>query len=203
MKIFTVLTATLIGLGLLAGCNNNVAPDSGGGTPLEALLRSQQAVFAQSSFRATSDVVEDAAHLNEHFTVIIEYLKPDRIHEQIGTHAEIISIGQAGFMKAEGGTWQASPVYANLAQDAKDTFLIGQTLSSDAQITALGAESLNGTPTLTYRVKYQNDSVAGETKFWIGANDNLPRRAESTGANIKTSVTTYEYNLPLKIDAPI
>lgn len=40
MKIFTVLTAALLGLGLLAGCNN-AAPDSGGGTPLEALLRSQ------------------------------------------------------------------------------------------------------------------------------------------------------------------
>ena len=184
-------------LGFLV-CLASQVPASAGNNASEVFVRAQKAVFDQASFRATTDALLDG----KHETVIVEYLKPDRIHEKIGTHMEIIVVGKNSFMRGEGGAWKRSPVFANIAQEAKKT-IAGQALLEGAVITPLGSENLNGTPTMTYRVSYKDNGIESITKYWIGTSDNLPRRAESTAKNIKYSTATFEYNINLKINPPI
>lgn len=159
--------------------------------------QAQQAAFQQSSFRITADTVG----AGEPIRVVIEYVKPDRIREALGEHAEIISIGAQAYMKGAHGPWQRSAAFANLAGEAKKN-LIGTALLAGSQITQTGPGTLPGVPTVTYRVTRTDDGVQNTTTYWLDLHTHLPVRAELTARGHRISTTTYQYNLPLTINPP-
>ena len=79
--------------------------------------------------------------------------------------------------------------------------------TSDLDLTFVGSEVLDGTPTWVYQYTTNikgPPALKMSSKSWIGIADNLPRKTEQESKpGQKTTVTYYDYNANITINAPI
>lgn len=194
-------------------------PQSGGsveppsGNPFDVISNAFLAQLQAKSFRATTNI-EPASGDPSQF--IIEYLAPDRLHV-ITDGEEQIAIKGKGVWSKEGDTWEEAPSgFAEILFAALTPESVQKTLKT-VQVNSIrfvGVEQLDGKPMFVYEYESVVDagggnSIQGKSKVWIGATDRRTYRVEAVadsaskpGAQDKTTVT-YEYDIPLTIEAPI
>jgi hypothetical protein len=152
-----------------------------------------------------------------------EFVAPNRAHitqdinlsDGSNIKKEWIFVGKDYYIKAEGGSWQKSPMdMGDLLTQFRDPKLI-ETITEKAEVKYLGTDTLNGAPMLTYQYTVKDLLGKGSvmvTKSWIGATDGLPHQTESendmdlgTGKMIhsKVNTTIYDYNADIKIELPM
>ncbi len=135
----------------------------------------------------------------------MEVVMPDKYH-LTGKDLDMYLIGKAFYMKVA-NKWQKMNMPPGISFDFANPQKIAATLGAQTDTKFLGAEILEGVPTLVYQY---TTSIKGPpaqkylTKVWVGALDNLPRKSESEPKpGQKTTVIFYDYNADLSIKAPI
>ncbi|HKP72965.1 MAG TPA: hypothetical protein VJT82_08510 [Pyrinomonadaceae bacterium] len=221
---------------IAAACSSNKLGTSGGGVslpgggtsgggstaaaispddkPLDVMTKAMRAQFDAKSFRAhiTSSLAGGADN-----TMLVEYVAPDR-YRMVGEgkmggkefKMEYVIVGGASYIKAPTGQWVKSPVdMGGMIKSFRDPKMLDE-LAKTADVKYVGAETLDGTPTLVYQYT-QNDPMGmkglkSTAKTWLSVADGLPRKTETegdyNGQKTKTLVTISDYNADIKIDAP-
>ncbi len=135
----------------------------------------------------------------------MEVVMPDKFH-MTGKDLDMYLIGKVFYMKIA-NKWQKMTMPPGINFDFANPQKIAATLGAQTDTKFLGAEILDGVPTLVYQY---TTSIKGPpaqkyaTKVWVGALDNLPRKSESEPKpGQKTTVTFYDYNADIAIKAPI
>lgn len=172
--------------------------------PLEALTKMFRSWSSVKTFRAKMAVTTSAGvpALQE---MILEVVMPDRFH-MTSKAIEAIKIGPTVYMKL-GPAWQKVTLNQNIDFSFADVQKWQSELGASSDIKFLGAEMLDGTPTLTYQYTVSIKTPTPTTttsKVWVAVADGLPRKIESTNQNgAKTVIVFYDYNASIAIDAPI
>lgn len=187
-------------------------PDAPSGAPLDIVKKASLDVFSANSVRAVT-LIEPAD--GSQSTLTLEYVKPDRIHVVQSDGAENIAIKGVGFWTKTADIWEmdgpraAEFLFAFLdAQALEQSFKVIQVDS----IQFVGAELLNGKPTFVYTyktvVEFGEQKSNGIGKLWVGALDGRAYKGESTSDSFATpgkqdhTIVTYEYDIPITIQAP-
>lgn len=199
-----------------APSGGSVNPQTPSGAPLDVVKTASLKVFDAKSVRA-STLVEPAD--GNKVTLILEYVQPDRIHvvqtDPTGQSVERIAIKDKGFWTKTGDIWQAEGAdaaklfFALLSSDAlEESFKVIQVDSIQFE----GAEQLDGKPVFVYTYKtvvdYGGQKANGIGKLWVGAVDGRAYKGESTSESLALpgkqdhTVVTYEYDIPITIEAP-
>ncbi len=169
--------------------------------PLDALTAMFRGWSNVKTFRAKATVTPAKGAAQE---MTMEVVVPDRFHLTSKTF-EAIKIGSTMYMKI-GASWQKITLGQNLDFSFGDIKKLESELGTSTDVKFLGAEVLDGTPTLTYQYTVSIKTPTPTTttsKVWVAVADGLPRRMESTSKNgTKTVVTFYDYNASFTIDAP-
>ncbi len=134
----------------------------------------------------------------------LELVMPNKFHmtskDAAGKELEMYLIGTTFYMKV-GTKWQKVAIPAGMNFDFANPTKVAATMGAQKDVKFVGAEVLDGVPTLIYQYTSTTKAV---TKVWIGALDSLPRKSESEPkAGQKTTVTFYDYNASITITAPI
>ncbi len=135
----------------------------------------------------------------------MEVVMPDKFH-MVGKDIEMYLIGKNFYMKV-GTKWQKMTMPPGTNFDFANPQKIAATMGAQTDVKFLGAEVLDGVPTLIYQY---TTSIKGPpaqkytSKVWVGAVDSLPRKSESEPKpGQKTTVIFYDYNANITIAAPI
>ena len=169
-------------------------------------------VFATDSVRAKTTINLVGS---ESQTLLLEYVKPDRMRIVQSDGTEQIAIKGKGMWKKVGDTWESQGAeMADLLFGFIDSSAVEETLKSIQidSVKLVGPELHNGVPTFvyTYNTKVDLGGVTnnGTGKVWIGALDGRVYRADSESDSIAspgkkdTTTATYEYDIPITIQAP-
>ena len=172
--------------------------------PLDALTKMFSGWASVKTFRAKmTTTTATGTPAPQEFT--LEVVTPDRFH-MTSKSIEAIKIGAVFYMKI-GNAWQKVALPQSVDFSFGDVKKLQSELGASTDVKFLGAEVLDGTPTLTYQYTTSIKTPTPTTttsKVWVAVADGLPRRMESvskTGA--KTVITLYDYNASFSIDAPI
>jgi outer membrane lipoprotein-sorting protein len=134
----------------------------------------------------------------------LDVVLPDRFHVT-SQQLEMILVGKTVYMKVA-NKWQkvaTTQFDLSLADPGK----LEKDLQSATGTKVMGTDDLNGTPAFVYQFTTSVKGPPAQThtyKVWIGAKDGLPRQMEvdvNTGA--KTTISFFDYNTPITINAPI
>jgi hypothetical protein len=193
-----------------ASGGGNVKPPEG--APLDVVKKSLLSVFESDSVRAKTVLMPAEG---ESQTLLLEYVKPDRMRIVQPDGTEQIAIKGKGIWKKEGDTWEGEgPEMANMLFGFIEASAVQESLKSIQidSVQLVGPDLLEGKPMFVYTYKTQVDMGGtknnGVGKIWIGALDGRPYKGDSESDSIaspgKTDRTqvTYEYDLPLEIQAP-
>lgn len=135
----------------------------------------------------------------------MDVVMPDRMH-LITKGVDVIKIGAVIYMKV-GTMWQKVALPQGLDFSFADVKKLQSEFGASTDVKFIGAEVLDGTPTLTYQYTVSIKTPVATTttsKVWVAVSDGLPRRTESVSkSGAKTVVTFYDYNAAITIDAPI
>ena len=187
-----------------AGGPQATTPSGGNTADFEMLAQAISAQLAAKSYRARMDTVFE----EQDRSATVEFVAPDRFH-MTSDFAENIAIGSNTWMKVENKSWQKSPVDMSQALKQFRNPKMLEEMRKNTTVKALGPDTLDGMPmnvfeTITANAPGTDSPVHG--KIWVGAADNLPRRAETVGEfkgkTSKVTITYFDYNADIKIEAP-
>lgn len=182
------------------------------GTPSDVVKKASLEIFTSDTVRAKT-VIKPAD--GSESTLTLEYVKPDRIHVVQSDGTERIALRGKGLFSKTGSTWQADGIDA---ADFLFALLDPQALAESFQVIQtdsiqyVGAELLDGKPVFMYTYKtvvdFGRQTARGDGKLWVGALDGRAYRGESTNDSLATpgtqdhTVVTYQYDIPITIEAP-
>lgn len=182
------------------------------GAPLDVVKKALLSVFESKSVRAKTVLMPAEG---ESQTLLLEYVKPDRMRIVQPDGTEQIAIKDKGIWKKEGDTWEGEgPEMANMLFGFIEASAVEESLKNIQidSVQFVGPDLLDGKPMFVYTYKTQVDLGGtknnGVGKIWIGALDGRPYKGDSESDSMaspgKTDRTevTYEYDLPLDIQAP-
>ena len=182
------------------------------GAPFDFLKKALLSVFASKSVRAETVLTSADGSVR---TLLLEYLKPDRMRIISPDGAEQIAIkGQGVWRKVDGAWHTEDPQLADMLFDVIAASTVEETLKTIQieSVEFVGADLLDGKPMFVYTYKAQTDmgnvKINSNGKIWIGALDGRPYKGESTNDSLATpgkldhTTVTYEYDLALDIQAP-
>jgi hypothetical protein len=187
----------LIGLVLL------VLSASAGAAPRDELHAAYTRFLAATSFRATVTDVNKGQQLSS-----MHFVAPDRYHIQNGQgQMEQVLIGDDAYTLIDGRR-------VKLPMPIKVGRIVGQyrnqaaldELARDLDVTALGEDSVDGTPARVYAYT-QTEPARADVKVWVGIASGLPIQLESEGrfmgVKSKTRLRYYDYNdASIRVTAP-
>jgi len=187
----------LIGLVLV------VLAASAGAAPRDELHAAYTRFLAATSFRATVTDVNKGQQLSS-----MHFVAPDRYHIQNGQgQMEQVLIGDDAYTLIDGKR-------VKLPMPIKVGRIVGQyrnqaaldELARDLDVTALGEDSVDGTPAKVYSYT-QTEPARADVKVWIGIASGLPIQLESEGrfmgVKSKTRLRYYDYNdASIRVTAP-
>ncbi len=124
-------------------------------------------------------------------TTTLEYLAPNRYRMQTQVGTQYV-IGDTMYMTIDGRTMRIPMPKGTMTQWRQTDRAFREV--DNAQIEALGNETLDGKPMKKYRMIQTVDGSRTETLLWVGANG-LPAKMQTTGtAGHKTYTTTIVYS---------
>lgn len=173
--------------------------------PLDVLTKAAKAQLETKSFRARMISSIDGG---KESTRIVECVAPDRFHIT-GENDEMILAGGSVFMKSPAGDWTKllfdPSAMINQIRDANRF----DEIRKSTDVGLIGAEVVEGVPTLVYRYSLKNAfgmNFTSNCKMWVGVTDSLPRKMEVDGVfnkvKSKSIVTYYDYGADIKIEPP-
>jgi hypothetical protein len=174
-------------------------PDSAA-NPLASLTHAFGGWLSAKSFRAHVNTTTGKTTTDS----LIEVVMPDRFHFT-NKSSEIIKIGNDFYSKT-GTTWRKVTAPQSFDVSFADTRKIQEQLGLSSEQKFVGAEVLDGTPTLLYQYVTIVNSPPNTTttKVWVGAADGLPRKSESLSKSGTHTLVLYsDYNANISIDPPI
>jgi outer membrane lipoprotein-sorting protein len=119
---------------------------------------------------------------------------------------EMILIGSTAYLKL-GDKWQKAALPKGIDLSLADPKKLETEMGTTTDIKFVGSEVLDGTPTWVYQYTTNikgPPALKMSSKSWIGIADNLPRKTEQESKpGQKTTVTFYDYNANITINAPI
>lgn len=205
----TVLAATGAPTALSGGAGDLKPPE---GAPLDVVKRATLKAFEANSVRAKT--VIDAAD-GSHITLLIEYVKPDRVHMVQPDGGEFIAIKGKGVWRKTGAAWEgmgaeaASMFFTFLEPTAIEETL--KLIETDS-VQFVGPALLDGKPMFVYTYKTKLDmgtqATQGSNKIWLGALDGRAYRVETVSdspvlvGKQDHTLATYEYDIPIVIEPP-
>ena len=148
-------------------------------------------------------------------TITIEYVKPDRVRVIQPDGGEVIAIKGKGAWQKTGDKWQpmgtqAADMFFTFLEPAAIEEMLKLIQVDSVQL--VGPELLDGKPVFvyTYKTKIQSagQPIEGSNKIWVGAVDGRAYRVETTSESLVNkgkqdhTLATYEYDVPLTIEAP-
>lgn len=195
------------------------APVSGGGeakppegAPLDVVKKALLNVFTANTVRAKTVLMSASG---ESQTLLMEYVKPDRMRIVQPDGTEQIAIKGKGIWKKVDDKWEGEGAeMANMLFGFIEASAVEESLKSIQidSVQFVGPDLLDGKPMFVYTYKTQVDLGGtknnGTGKIWIGALDGRPYKGDSESDSVaspgKTDRTqvTYEYDLNLNIQAP-
>jgi hypothetical protein len=184
------------------------------GDPFEFIKSATLAQLQATSFRATTNLESGDGTKSQ---LIIEYVAPDRIHVNLGGGNEQIAIKGKGAWIKENDTWEASPpgseaiLFSALSPESAEQTLANTKIDT---VRFVGVELLNAMPMFVYTYESEIDmgtgaTIQGMNKVWIGVVDRRVHQVEATTNSIVKEgaqdrvIATYEYDIPITIEAPI
>ena len=188
----------------LPGATTQVAPPTKipeASNPLDALTQTFRGLGNVKSFRARIAMAGTPAGAQE---MNLEVVLPDRFH-MVSKQTEMIILNQAVYIKVA-GQWQKMPMTQGIDLSMTDPQKLQTTLGAATDVKLIGAEVLDGTPTMVYQytTKIGTQPQPFTSKIWVGVSDNLPRKIESESQpGQKTTITFYDYGANIAINPPI
>lgn len=188
---------------LLAGLALLVLAGIATAAPRDELHAAYTRFLAATSFRATVTDVNKGQQLSS-----MHFVAPDRYHIQNGQgQMEQILIGDDAYTLIDGKR-------VKLPMPIKVGRIVGQyrnqaaldELARDLDVTALGEDTVDGTPAKVYTYT-QTEPARADVKVWIGIASGLPIQLESEGrfmgVKSKTRLRYYDYDdASIRVTAP-
>lgn len=182
------------------------------GAPFDVVKKSLLNVFTANTVRANTNIETGDGSKS---TLLLEYIKPDRMHIVQSDGGESIAIKGKGVWTKKDGKWEAEDaqmadmLFGFIAPEAIQESLKTMLVES---VQFVGPELLDGKPTLVYtyktKLEFGDTTSSGTGKIWIGALDGRPYRGESESESISTkgkldkTLVVYEYDVPITIEPP-
>jgi hypothetical protein len=192
---------------------------TGGSAAADIITDAQRAALSAKSYRSTTVTTTADGKTG---TSVAEFVAPDRIHEVINTGGrvvtEIIVIRGQGMWQKQNGKWMKLPAQAGetffrlfdpkFYEEVRKGINIGT-------VQLVGADVLNGKPTLVYSYTTELDAgsnttaLKGSYKIWIGALDHRAYKIEGNSESLLVKggknhiVSTFEYDIPITIEPPV
>ncbi len=170
--------------------------------PLSSLQNIFKGWSSVKSFRAKMTTTGLPTGTQE---MTLEVVMPDRFHVTM-PQLEAILIAKTVYLKI-GTTWQKVALPQGIDVSAANLQQYGSQLGTNSQVKFVGAEVLDGVPTVVYQYTTTIKGPPAQTintKVWIGVADNLPRKVEtSPKAGQTTTIIFSDFNAPITINAPI
>jgi hypothetical protein len=171
--------------------------------PRDELHAAYTRFLAATSFRATVTDVNKGQQLSS-----MHFVAPDRYHIQNGQgQMEQILIGDDAYTLIDGKR-------VKLPMPIKVGRIVGQyrnqaalnELARDLEVTALGEDTIDGTPAKVYTYT-QTEPARADVTVWIGIASGLPIQLESEGrfmgVKSKTRLRYYDYDdASIRVSAP-
>jgi hypothetical protein len=133
----------------------------------------------------------------------IKYVAPDRYYFKQGAN-EAIVVGDQTFTK-ENGVWKKSDFDMSGLKKIHENALTEEDVKKIQNAEIIGSETLNGRKTTIYAHSMMNGSVVTATKMWIDQATRLVMKTvveNRAGKQVQRVVTTYDFESPVKIEAP-
>ena len=133
----------------------------------------------------------------------IKYVAPDSFYFKQGPN-EAIVIGDQTFTK-ENGKWAKSAFDMSGLKKIQENALTEEDVKKLANVQVTGNETLNGRKTTIYAHSVMNGSVESATRMWIDDETKLVMKTvveSRVGKQVQRIVTTYDFDTPVKIEAP-
>jgi outer membrane lipoprotein-sorting protein len=213
MKCSLSCLALAVGTGIIFTAVASAADD-----PVETIRKAQKAQTEASSCRVK--VMSTDLDSQKASTIILETVKPDQVHFRMEDNGqakmEMWSDGKKTFMR-NGPSGEIKELPASMSAmiaQAREQTSINALLDMAKDIKFVGHENVNGASASIYIFKTEMMGFATTSKFWISDADNRPLKAEGEthgelkiGAgpghvSNKKSLTTFEYDLAIKIVVP-
>lgn len=181
--------------------------------PLDAMLK---AVHAQLDAKSYRGHIETTASNGTTSKLLVEYAAPDRYHLSTESQTngrqfniEYIIVGKDTYMKTNNGAWARFPVdMSSMLTSIRNPRMMDE-LTKGADVRLVGADTLDGVPTLVYEYTMNNAAgmnIKSTAKTWVAIADGLPRKTESesdfNGVKTKSVATITDYNSDIKIELP-
>jgi len=182
------------------------------GAPLDVVKKAMLNVFTANSVRATT-ILQSAN--GESQTLLLEFVKPDRMRIVQPDGGEQIAVKGKGVWRKVGDKWEnqgaqmADMLFGLFEASAVEESL--QAIQVDS-VQFVGPDLVDGKPMFVYTYKTTVDMGGtknlGTGKIWLGALDGRVYKGESDSESLampgKTdhTIVTYEYDIPLDIQAP-
>lgn len=133
----------------------------------------------------------------------IKYVAPDRYYFKQGPN-EAIVIGDQTFTKEE-GKWRKSDFDMSGLKKIQENALTEEDVKKIKNAQVIGNETVNGRKTTIYAHSMINGTVEAATKMWIDDETKLVIKTiveNRAGKQVQRVVTTYDFDTPVKIEAP-
>jgi len=203
-KNFYLLGLFVLCLFMADGVRGQVAPDSR--KELNDLRQKSYQMRTVKSYRATitTEVFDEkGATLKPKYTRVSESVPPDRyrstttfVKDGAPQKQEAIFIGEKIYVRENGGAWKL--------EESKQTERVAISFTSAVKL--VEETTLNGQPVRVYEEKgdsYSNGDFV--SKYWFTIEGELLKSDQEIKKSNETSrtVTIYEYDANIKIEAPI
>lgn len=173
------------------------------GTPGDVppeLLKMAESLAKAERYRMT--IVGKDAETEELISeFVIEVVRPDKVRMKMsidGSVTETIGIGDTTYIKV-GDTWQVSPqpyLPGDLAAPDPEESLeqtIGQLTDPGTTVTLAGTETVDGVECNVWDVVMTSEQGTYESRFWVGKDDGLMRKAVANEDEDLVTETTVTY----------
>jgi hypothetical protein len=158
-----------------------------------AVVSAQARLALVSSYRAR--VVDETGETQ----ALFEYIRPDRYRQVTGTK-EQIGIGDVAYTRSGQGLWQRQeiPGIGHLANEVA----VAPEFFWDVEMR--GQETIDGVLCDRYDVVLRIGTTEFHDTYWIGVEDNLPRKM-ITQVDTQTTVIRllYDFNAEFTIEPPV
>lgn len=221
LLVFATCTSRPTGEGNMSSSTTaETTPFAASADPRADVTKAMRASYAAKSYRSR---IVSTSTSGSNRIMTAEFVAPDRMHITMEmdvpgrgpVKSERIINGKEAYVKVGNAAWQKDPLgMGDLLSQLRDPKLI-DAIAEKAEVKYMSADTLNGAPMLVYQHTIKDllgPGKDGVTKEWIGATDSLLHQTESesdidplgTGKMIhsKTTVTFYDYNADIKIEAP-
>lgn len=164
-----------------------------------ALKASFDALRKVKSYRTHTTIVSQG----KSSTLTTEVVIPNRMHIT-KQGMEMIVVPGGTYQKSGDGKWHKSKINMSAMMDkALGSSEFTDKILKDAQVRLIGPNTINGKPMMVYKVIYTTPEIKSNSRIWIGTDDHLPYKTETTYDGNSKSTTFYtDFNAPVSIVAP-